>query len=99
MTDKEKEIVESLRKFGVGYRSIATALGLCRDIVRNYCKAKGLDGYGNTIYKGQTEEGIFQEDKRSKCKNCGKPIEQPKIGRKRLYCSTFCKKEWDKKII
>lgn len=61
MTDKEKENITTLRKMGVGYRAIATALGPSRDLVRNYCKSKGLDGYGNNIYKMQIE-GILEKD-------------------------------------
>ncbi len=31
---------------GKGYKAVASAVGLSRDIVRNYCKAKGMEGYG-----------------------------------------------------
>ena len=29
---------------GAGYKAIAFATGLSRDIVRNYCKSHGLEG-------------------------------------------------------
>lgn len=95
MTDKEKENIITLRKMGVGYRAIAAALGLSRDLVRNYCKSKGLDGYGIDIYKRHEEE-IIEEENKIKCKNCGVPVEQPKTGRRKIYCSPECKKEWNK---
>ncbi len=31
---------------GKGYKAVASAVGLSRDIVRNYCKANGMEGYG-----------------------------------------------------
>lgn len=49
MTNDQKEKITELRKIGIGYRSIAMASDLSRDIVRNYCKAQGLDCYGSDI--------------------------------------------------
>lgn len=46
MTGVQAERIKALRIEGNGYKAIASALGLSRDIVRNYCKANGLDGYG-----------------------------------------------------
>lgn len=46
MTGEHAERIKALRIQGKGYKAIASALGLSRDIVRNYCKANGLDGYG-----------------------------------------------------
>ena len=43
--DQKREIVR-LRLCGQGYRRIAKEVGLTRDIVRNFCKSRGLDGYG-----------------------------------------------------
>lgn len=48
MTDEQTAQIEVLRMQGKGYKSIASAVGLTRDIVRNYCKANGMDGYGET---------------------------------------------------
>lgn len=46
MTEEQAGQIKVLRLEGKGYKAIASALGLSRDIVRNYCKANGLDGYG-----------------------------------------------------
>jgi len=46
MTDLQAEQIVILRMQGKGYKSIASATGLSRDIVRNYCKTKGMEGYG-----------------------------------------------------
>lgn len=48
MTEIQAVQIEELRMNGKGYKAIASAVGLSRDIVRNYCKANGMEGYGNT---------------------------------------------------
>lgn len=35
----------------------------------------------------------------SACRQCGKPIERKRTGRKRLYCSDKCRREWGKNHI
>ena len=49
MTREQAERIKALRIQGKGYRAIASELGLSRDIVRNYCKANGLNGYGKFV--------------------------------------------------
>lgn len=93
MTDKQREKIIELRKLGIGYRSIATAMNMSRDKVRNFCKAQGLDGYGKNNKKADGEKTI-----RELCKNCGRQINKKPIkGRPKTYCSIECKKEWEVK--
>lgn len=49
MTNKQTALIEEMRMQGKGYKAIASAVGLSRDIVRNYCKANGMEGHGNTV--------------------------------------------------
>lgn len=46
MTEIQRVQIEALRMQGKGYKAIASAVGLSRDIVRNYCKANGMEGIG-----------------------------------------------------
>ena len=46
MTQEQAAQIEALRAQGMGYKAIASTVGLSRDIVRNYCKAHGMEGYG-----------------------------------------------------
>lgn len=82
MRDEEREAIERLRELGWGYRKIATALGLSRDVVRNYCKRIKMAGY------------IVDTEKILCCQNCHKPLSQSKIGRRRKFCSDKCRREW-----
>lgn len=49
MTEIQAVQIEELRMNGKGYKAIASAVGLSRDIVRNYCKANGMGGHGKTV--------------------------------------------------
>ncbi|MEK4085467.1 hypothetical protein [Psychrobacillus sp. FSL K6-1415] len=92
MTDEHKEKIIELRKIGIGYRSIAAALDLSRDKVRNFCKAQGIDGYGAEIKK-KKEDYIYSKEF---CKNFGTRInEKPTGGRPKAYCSQKCKRKWE----
>lgn len=46
MTEIQAAEIGALRIQGKGYKAIASAVGLSRDIVRNYCKANGMEGFG-----------------------------------------------------
>lgn len=69
MTNEQQEKIIELRKLGIGYRSIATAMNISRDKVRNFCKAQWLDRYGKNNKKAEEEKVI-----RELCKICGKRI-------------------------
>lgn len=57
MTDAQAAQIKALRLQGEGYRAIASAVGLSRDIVRNYCKANGMEGYGKSTALNLQEQG------------------------------------------
>ena len=46
MTKEQAERIKELRMQGKGYKAVASVVGLSRDIVRNYCRANGMEGYG-----------------------------------------------------
>ena len=46
MTKEQAERIRELRMQGKGYKAVASAVGLSRDIVRNYCRANGMEGHG-----------------------------------------------------
>lgn len=49
MTDEQRQKIEELRWQGLGYKAIAKKLELTRDDVRNYCRRRGLMGYGRCL--------------------------------------------------
>lgn len=90
MTDKQSNQIRELRMKGVGYRSIASVVGLSRDIVRNFCKQKGLDGYASAMTKNVKK----QMQRGNACYYCDKTITQPSTGRPRKFCSDTCRRDW-----
>ena len=90
MTDFEAAQVKEMRLKGMGYRAIAEALGLSRDIVRNHCKAKGMGGYVAATVKNLQE----REVQNGICLCCEKETEQAGTGRPRKFCSEKCRRQW-----
>ncbi len=90
MTEVEKKKIREYRLHGVGYKAIASVLGLSRDAVRNYCKSHGLDGTAAVVFMNIKE----QVDRGEACTCCGKTIKQPKQGRTRKFCSDKCRRSW-----
>lgn len=90
MTSVQEKQIRNFRMQGIGYKAIASNMGLSRDVVRNYCKSHGLDGYAAEVVvnlKEQMQQGDV-------CGCCGAAILQPAIGRKRRFCSEKCRREW-----
>lgn len=75
---------------GTGYKAIATITGLTRDIVRNYCKAHGLDGLCSDLTVNMKE----QMAKGKVCWYCGRELLQPHTGRRKKFCSDNCRRAW-----
>lgn len=95
MIDEQKEKIKQMRQQGIGYKQIASEIGLSRDSVRGYCRRHGLDGFGEKL--ALQHKLLMQEEfLYILCLHCGKEIEQKANGRKRKYCSLECKREWDK---
>ena len=51
MTDAQARQIQEMRMKGSGYKAISAAIGLSRDIVRNYCKKHNLAGYAAVVSK------------------------------------------------
>ncbi len=90
MTEAQTRQIREFRIKGAGYKAIASVLGLSRDVVRNYCKTYGLDGYALEVAVNMKEE----IDQGKACIYCGNAVSQPKLGRKRKFCSDSCRRNW-----
>lgn len=80
MTERQAQQIQELRSRGQGYKAIASATGLSRDAVRYFCKSKGIEAAG-------AKPG-------DRCPSCGKPLEQPRTGRRKRFCSELCRRAW-----
>lgn len=84
VTAYQERRIRELRYRGVGYRTIATELGISRDTVRNYCVSHDLSGLATKL--SDTEKEV--------CPCCGGKIVQPRRGRRRRFCSDICCRKW-----
>ena len=87
MTDAQKEQVRAMRMQGIGYRLIAKSLGLKINQVQLFCKAHGLAGNGE-LARLNYPIWCQQNDR---CPVCGKKVTQPKISRRKCFCSGCCR--------
>lgn len=90
MTEKQKKQILDMRKNGDGYKTIATATGLSRDIVRSFCKKRNMAGFGNVFVLNDKEK----VDEYKRCLNCYKQVKQPARGRRKKFCSEECRRQW-----
>ena len=90
MTEQQALQIRQMREQGVGYRSIGLMTGLSRDVVRNFCKTRGLSGYGSVLTKNIQEQVMLGKA----CLYCGKEITQPQTGRPKKFCSDKCRRAW-----
>jgi IS30 family transposase len=90
MTTFDKEKIRELRQKGMGYKAIATALGLSKDSIKSYCKRAGLNG-DSCVIALNIEEKIKRN---LLCACCQKPIKQKHHGRARRFCSETCRRKW-----
>ena len=90
MTKLQANQIKDLRLQGAGYKSIGSVVGLSRDIVRNYCKANGLDGYVEAVKKN-VEEQVLKD---GVCLNCNGETKIPHTGRPKKFCSEQCRRYW-----
>lgn len=97
MTEGQKQTIVRLRDMGLGYRKIGIALDIPRDKVCNYCKAKGIDGYARHLIENKEWKQMEKVCQELICRRCGNPIEINPGGRRRVYCSDKCRREWGKK--
>ena len=90
MTDEQREKIKELRLEGMGYKAIATSLGLSRDSVRGFCRRHGLEGDSCVIslnVQVKREHNLL-------CVQCEKPLKQKVKGRTRKFCSDSCRRTW-----
>lgn len=88
----EKIMIIELRNKGYGYKAIASVLKVKRDIIRDYCRSKGLTGYGKSLL---VEPKSVKKVYPGSCKLCGEGINNSdRKGRKSKFCSERCRREW-----
>lgn len=90
MTEEQALQIRKLRAQGMGYRAIASTVNLSRDLVRNYCRSRGIGGF-RIEYDMNLQERM--KDGRA-CAFCGAELIRPPTGRPRRFCSDICRRSY-----
>ena len=80
MTDKQKNDLVMLRKKELGYKRIASELGLSENTVSSYCRRHDIQA--------------FENHQIANCKNCGELIILKKGVKPKQFCSDKCRIVW-----
>ncbi len=83
MTADETRAVETLRHSGLGYKKIATIIGINVNTVKAYCSR----------HKISPEPSLSAEGS-SFCRQCGQPITSILKCKPRKFCSEACRLKW-----
>jgi len=82
MNERQKNITIALRTQGLSYSKIASRLGVSIDSIKSCCRTN----------RKKLQEAIPQVDTDCcYCPACGKELIQPKVGRRRRFCSDSCR--------
>ena len=87
ITEIQKDQARRLREKGMSLGKVALVTGLTKNIVSKACK---------DIHDGEEDKTLDERMQHGEaCMYCGSPIEQPPgSGRRRRFCSTFCRREY-----
>ena len=81
MNKIQKETIRYLRGEGLGYKAIATRMGVTDNAVKSYCKRNGLNG-------------VATKNADVICRQCGKLMEKPPGTERKKFCSAVCRSKW-----
>ena len=87
MTPVQKSVLLSLHSQGLGYKAIASKLGISVNTVKSYCRSHSeRKPVQETTAK---QESVF-------CKSCGKELTSTEHKKQKQFCSDKCRvKYWD----
>jgi len=82
MTSEQKKRLEQLRSGGIGYKRMATELGLSLNTVQSYCR------------RHPDEMRVLGCSTENKCLCCGAYLHHKPGAKKRKFCSDRCRITW-----
>ena len=90
MTETQKAKIFSMRMQGIGYHVIGSTLNLDENQVQQYCKTHGLAGDASLV---SLNHAVWCEQN-NRCVFCGIKLEQPRVGRRKHFCSGNCRTKY-----
>lgn len=85
MTQQQKEKIIQMRRDGVSYSKISSAIGISENTVKSFCRRNNLGkSYTGT---GLQKDGVF-------CRQCGTPLTHTAGAKQKRFCSDKCRMGW-----
>jgi len=89
MTDDEKNRIAKLRQVGMGYKKIASILGINESTVKSHCRRHNLEGRVERPPETLLPGVVYKA-----CKNCGELFLQYPDHREKIFCCDTCRIKW-----
>ncbi len=83
MTSAQKTTIQQMRRHGLPYSAIATALGLSPNTIKSFCRRSDICAVGAP-----------HENNPNICKQCGDPLEHYPGKKKKRFCNDKCRSDW-----
>jgi hypothetical protein len=90
LIENNREQIIEMRLHGVGYKKIASTIGISRDKIKNFCKQAHISGDPELVKQNYN----VAKDLNCICSMCGVPIKQKCKGVVRKFCSDSCRYRW-----
>ena len=78
MTDKQKQMIRTMRQQGIAYSTIAAAFGLSLNTVKSFCRRENID-----------IKSSHNDEEQNLCKNCGIPLTNHPGSKSKTFCSNI----------
>ncbi len=88
MTTDQKNLIDQLRKRGLGYKRISKELELNPNTVKAYCRRHPIVTDANTTSLSEGGSPFLL------CKQCKTIVEQTPGRKAKLFCSDSCRHKW-----
>ena len=83
MTDAQKDSIRQMRRRGLPYAAIATALGLSLNTVKSFCRRADI-----------RVAGVPQKNSSNTCEQCKAPLVHLPGRKKKRFCCDKCRYDW-----
>ncbi len=87
VTEEQKQSIQDMRRQGLSCARIADFLGLSVSAVKMHC-------WRNNLSACNASKDAENEEKRTRCRQCGKLLEQTPKSKSKTFCGDQCRLAW-----
>ncbi len=98
MTSEQKRMIDELRLQGIGYKKIASELGVSESTVKSYCRRspelRQPVSANDNLHPPAIMKPSENDAEVKTCQWCGKPVAQKPGKKEKKFCSDTCRSLW-----